>query len=546
MAADPLEIICRQERLAAARAPFEAQWQEVAELVRPIEANFFGSPGSLAVGRRLNQQTYDSTPAVAADNLAASLWGGITNSANEWFQLKHQDDALNEVEEVKTWLGDCGKTMRNAFAARGGMFYARVIEVYQDTVCFGHSNHYVEEQVGQRRIRFARRPVAECFAAENSDDEVDSNFRKFSYTARQAVQRWGARVSQKVAETAAKDPDRSFEFIHAVYPREDYKPGASLAPEGKRFASCWVELEGKKLLAESGYAMFPYQVPRWSRAATGTYGYGPAMLALADMKTLQAQNKTSLIAAQKAADPPILAPDEFAARGVRTSPGGYMYGGMDSMGNQLLKPFISGARVEITLEMLEQRRQAIKDAFLFSLLMLVGMPNRTATEVLAQQEEKIRLMGPYLGRLQAELLDPLIDLVFDIMFRAGAFPPPPEILLQYPGIRIDYVSPLARAQKAAEGASIVRTLEASAPIGAIKPEIYDNLDGDKTFRTLADAFGMSSKLLVDPRTVAKIRQQRQQMQQMQLAAQMAQPAQQAAGAVKALADAGASARGAQA
>ena len=540
MAADPQEIIRRQQELASLRSPWESQWQEVAELVRPVEAQFFGVN---TPGRRVNTNTFDSAAAVAADNLAAGLWGSITNSANEWFQLKHAEDELNDVEEVKAWLGDVSKKMRNAFQARGGMFYARVIELYQDLVTFGIGNFYNEERVGERRILFQRVAMAESFPAENAELEIDTMHRRFRYTARQARQRWGDRLSDRVRDAAEKTPSREFEFIHAVYPREDYNPRAALSPQGKRFASCWIEVEGAKLLHEGGYRMFPFQVPRWARASSGVYGYGPALLALADIKMLNSMSKTTIIAAQKAADPPILAPDEASVKGIRTSPGAIMYGGIDpATGNRMFQPFISGARVEISLEMENQRRQAIKDAFLFALLMMSGAPDRTATEVLQQKEEQVRLMGPYLGRLQTELLDPLIDNVFDVMFRAGAFAPPPDVLLQYPGIRVEYVSPLARAQKAAEGAAIMRTLEAIGPLATVKPEIFDNIDGDQTARTLADSFGMSSKLLVDPRKVEQIRQQRAQLQQAQLVAQAAAPARDAATALKTLSDVGAAQR----
>src|SRR5690606_8774321 len=117
----------------------------------------------------------------------------------------------------------------------------------------------------------------------------------------------------------------------------------------------------------------------------------PAMLALPDIKMLNAMAKTTIVAAQKAADPPILAPDEAAVRGIRTTPGGIIYGGIDDNGRVRYQPLTTGANIGLTLEMAEQRRQAIREAFHWSLLLLVAQPNQTATEVLARQEEKLRL-----------------------------------------------------------------------------------------------------------------------------------------------------------
>ena len=139
-----------------------------------------------------------------------------------------------------------------------------------------------------------------------------------------------------------------------------------------------------------------------------------------------------------------------------------------------------------------------------SLLMMVQQPNQTATEVLARQEEKLRLMGPHLGRIQAEFLDPLICRQFGIMRRANLLPAPPK-QLRHSGIRIEYVSPLARAQRAGEGAAIVRALESLAPLGAIKPEIYDNIDADAAARLLAQSFGVPNNLLRTPDAVKKFR-----------------------------------------
>jgi hypothetical protein len=139
-------------------------------------------------------------------------------------------------------------------------------------------------------------------------------------------------------------------------------------------------------------------------------------------------------------------------------------------------------------------------------------------------------MGPHLGRIQSEFLDPLIDRVFALMYRAGRFPEPPEILRRHPEIKVDYVSPLARAQKASEGAAIVRTFEALAPIGAADPGVYDNFDSDQVAQLLADAYGLPAKAVRDPKRVAQMRQQKQQ------AARMAALTQAAPGLGKAMKD----------
>ena len=48
--------------------------------------------------------------------------------------------------------------------------------------------------------------------------------------------------------------------------------------------------------------------------------------------------------------------------------------------------------------------------------MIAENRNMTATEVLQRQEEKMRILGPVMGRLQSELLS-LIIRIFNIMLR---------------------------------------------------------------------------------------------------------------------------------
>ena len=61
-------------------------------------------------------------------------------------------------------------------------------------------------------------------------------------------------------------------------------------------------------------------------------------------------------------------------------------------------------------------------------LLITESRNMTATEVMSRNEEKMRILGPVMGRLQSELLQPMIIRVFSIMLRNKLFSPAPEIL----------------------------------------------------------------------------------------------------------------------
>ena len=157
--------------------------------------------------------------------------------------------------------------------------------------------------------------------------------------------------------------------------------------------------------------------------------------------------------------------------------------------------------------MMEARRNTIRDGFYFSLLQLVGSPSMTATEWLGRQEEKLRLMGPNLGRIQSEFLSPLIRRRFGILARANQLPPAPAEIQGTP-LRVEYVSPLARAQAAGEAHAVVRLYESVAAIANLDPTVMDNLNHDEAVQTLARGWAVPAKILRDAAQVESIREDR--------------------------------------
>jgi hypothetical protein len=178
-----------------------------------------------------------------------------------------------------------------------------------------------------------------------------------------------------------------------------------------------------------------------------------------------------------------------------------------------------GANNPLGLNMEEQRRMAIRQAFYVDQLLLAQGSAMTATEVLQRNEEKMRLLGPVLGRLQSELLQPLISRSFALLLRAGLLPPAPEEL-QGQDIDIEYVSPLAKAQKLTDLQSMLRGFEVMMQVAEIAP-VMDYLDSDKLVQYLVEVTGIPARVIRSDEEVARIRRQAQQAQQQQAQMQQA-------------------------
>jgi hypothetical protein len=235
-------------------------------------------------------------------------------------------------------------------------------------------------------------------------------------------------------------------------------------------------------------------------------GRSPAMTALPDVKMLNLMSKTIIQAAQKQIDPPLLVPDDGFLLPIRTQPGGLNF--FRAGTRETITPLNTGANIPIGLNMEEQRRAAIRQAFYVDQILTAGSPQMTATEVIQRQEERMRVIGPVLGRLMNELLRPLIDRVFALMLRNDMLATPPEVL-QGMDIDIEYVSPLARAQKSSSLNNTMRALEILLPLAQSLP-VGDHIDPDGLVQHVTDSLGVPKTTLKSQREVDETRQARAQ------------------------------------
>ena len=511
-------VIGKQESLKSYRTPWENLWQDCGEYVNPNRGDF--STIRYRADTARYDKIYDTTAPLANENLASGLHGFLTSPSQRWFSLSTFDDEINEEYQVKEWLNKTTNILYDrVFNIPESNFNSQAHELYLDLGSFGTAVMMVQDNPGSG-ISFRTFHLADCYIQENDSGFVDTLYRRYKRTGRQLMERFGDAVPEKIIKISQKDPYREFEVIHAVEPSETYGDPIK-KPTKKAFKSCYVLLEEKTLLEEGGFDEFPYMVPRWSKVAGEIYGRSPSMTSLPDIKMVNAMMKTIIKAAQKITDPPLLVPDDGFILPVRTVPGGlnfYRSGTQDR-----IEALETRGRPDIGFDLLNNRREHIKAAFHVDWMQMPdqkGSPNMTATEVVARQEEKMRLMGPMIGRLQVEFLGPLIDRVFKIMMRKKQIPQPPGIL-EGQEMKILYTSPLARAQKSGQLMTITRLFESMVPLFQAKPDLLDNMNTDETFRYFHHLLDAPAKILNPEEKVQEERQQRQEQQEQMMQAEQA-------------------------
>lgn len=511
------------------RTNCETHWQEIAEVISPRKVNFVGirTPGE----KKMNK-VYDPTGILANEMLAAGLHGMATNPSTQWFDLRMvgvrvpgpdgEDVDINEAPEVQDYLTDTREIMWQRLYQPGTNFTTALHEAYLDLGAFGTAIVFL----GQRDaggLLFETRPLAECLFAENAEGRVDTVFRRTTYTVRQMMQmarsqNW--KVSEKVKNLYEDQKyDDPVEVIHAVYPRIEREHGKRDVAN-MPYASCYFEREEATELEMSGFPEFPYLIARWSKYAGEVYGRGPGMTALPDVKMLQAMVLTKIKLMQKAADPPMWLRDDGVIGPTRTIPGGVNYWRGNPNDGVMLQP-VSLQGLQFLAEDTQALRQQILRTFYADLMRMEDRPDMTATEVVQRTSEQMRLFGPLIGRLESEMLGPLVERVFGILTREGLLPDPPDVI-QEQEFTVEYVSPIATAQKQQAANGIVQVMQM---LGAFGPDIaaqivQQNVDIEKLFKWLWDLFNNDPDLLKDDDEL----EQGAQINQAQTMLQLAQPA----------------------
>ena len=209
-------------------------------------------------------------------------------------------------DEAKLWLESATEVMYTAFSRSN--FQQEIFELYHDLITFGTAAMHVQED-NEDVLKFSTRHINEIFIAEDDKGRIDTVYRKFKLSARAAMQQFGEAVSTDIKSQIKKDPYNEVDILHAVYPRADFNPKLK-DTENMPFESVYVEYKNANELSVSGFQEFPFVVPRYLKASHEVYGRSPAMTALPDVKMLNEMSKTTIKAAQKQVDPPLLVPDD--------------------------------------------------------------------------------------------------------------------------------------------------------------------------------------------------------------------------------------------
>lgn len=267
---------------------------------------------------------------------------------------------------------------------------------------------------------------------------IETHWRRMNVKARNLKRQWrGFKPSEAVINLIQNQPDTDVEISEGVV----------YMPKAKTYYGCvWVTGEDRISWMEDFGASSPWVTGRYSKVSGEIRGRGPAVQALPDVRSL---NKVKEFVLQKAAidlSGMYTATDDGVTNpyNIVISPGVVIPVGSNNSSNPSIQRLDTGANLALAQFEMQDLQMSIKRA-LFNDLRDPSGAVRSATEVAIESRELAKRIGSAFGRLQTEVLVPILKRVVYILTRRGLLQP-----LQLDGrdIEIKFLSPLAKAQDA--------------------------------------------------------------------------------------------------
>ena len=523
------EIISRRDRLKNQRSPFEGRWDRIARLFDPPS---YGATSQPAQGATITSECFDSTGIQALDVLAKFISSEIINPARKYVSIKPSDPAIEDDDEIKEWCEESRDRVMTILEKSN--FYTEAALTIKQVAGFGSGSMFWGERVplpqegdqpGFRGLRFQCDRVGRFLIGLNANNEVDTNFRDFQISARQADKMFPKASEAAKFKMALKNNNRQdelFTFVHAVYPREEKGYGS----KGFAWASCYVEEASKELVDEGGYKQFRFACPRWDLVPGETYGRGAAEIAYDTMATKNKARQMVFEAMAIKIRPPIFARHDSVIGTLRIKPAGYT--AINTHGlpiQQAIMPWDAGGDFRLAQMEDEKLKQEIRSMLYVDVIQQVlemdlkDVNNYTFAKKL---ELLYWVLGSVYGRFEKEFLRALFDPLFLYLFEHGQFSSPPEALLASGGsLDIEFENPLSKAQASKEVNALSLAYQDLAPIIAYqlqttqRADILDNYDMDKWAEQVNKIRGVPATVTRSEQEIKQIRQARMNAQQQQ-------------------------------
>ena len=498
------KILKRYRSATQIRDNFKPLFQDVYDYCLPGRIGWDPNPAGVS----LTDKIFDETAVVGIQEFASRLQAGLVPNFARWADLKTGVETDPEIKhEVDQHLDAVTDYVFEVINSSN--FSQEVSESFLD-LAVGTGCLLVEEGDAINPIRFNAVPLPHVVLDSGPDDQIDHIFRVRKMRYSDLFIMWPkAQLPPECIIEAEKEPDKKIEVLEATMRMREVR-------NEEAWKYCVILTSKKAMIFEQefkGIGSCPWIIFRWAKAAGEIFGRGPALNALAAIKTCNLTIELILENAQISMAGIWQADDDGTINTdtVVLEPGVVI---PRIPGGKGLEPLQAPGKFDVAELVLGDMRANIRKALYNETL---GKPEGTpmsATEVAERMADLSRQIGSAFGRLQAEFVQPVLKRVIHILKKQGRINIPS---VNGREIKVQAESPLARAQLQQDITQLSRYLELIG--GVFGPQMLMMVvKGDKTAEYLAQKFGIPTDLI------------RSEVEKQQMAAGIAQLASQAQGA----------------
>lgn len=528
---DKKQCVNKAKGMLRDRLMWETRWKRIRDLQLPYIGEFEDTQDSTNPARRRDDKMLQGVAWQSAQVFSAGIMSGLTPPSRQWFKFAFSNPDLNKDVGATKVLDQRQEIMQAVLA--GSNFYNSVHSCYLE-LPFGQAPLAIfpDSKTG---VRFQPLTIGTYALEVGGDGTVQRLLRRYRLTLEQIVESFGQDAlpyRYKAQFDQNRFDNKKYTVYWLVEPNRDREPGKIGRLNMPYRSMYWMKGSNEnEWLYVGGFEEFPVPVARYIVTGMDAYGKGPGWFAEGDVNALQVMKKDQLLGIEMGVKPPVtVTHDVMNYGGVNMYPGGMT---KMSDANSAVRPLfqvgldIDHVSAEITLTKDDIKRAYAADLF----LMLDNIDNgqMTAREIIERQQEKLQQLGPVVQRLQDEFLNRILERVYNILDRSGIFPPIPDDvmeLLSGQEMRIDYVSPLAQAQKISGLVNIEQAVSFTLQIAQVWKDAAKVIDPLATVEKYMELLGAPAAMRRSEEEVQQMIQAEQeamqQAKQEQQAMQMAQ------------------------
>jgi hypothetical protein len=473
----------KYEKAKSLRENFVDLFEECYEYALPQRESFYYE----AVGQRRDDKIFDETAVVGVQEFASRLQQGLVPNFARWADFRAGSEVPNESREsVDNELDEVTEYVFEVI--QNSNFGQEVHESFLD-LAVGTGVLSVSEGDSVNPIVFSAIPLPHVVLDTGPDDKIDHVYRERSVRNSDIPLMYkNAKINSDLQKKIQSHPDERVKVLEVVC--RDYS-----VKNDEAYLFYAIDCTHKQIIREEKYrgvGSNPFICFRWSKCSGEVYGRGPLINALSAIKTTNLTIELILENAQMAIsgiyqmeDDGVVNPDTISLVPGTVIP--------KAAGSRGLEPIRAAGSFDVANLVLSDMRLNIKRALYNDML---GNPDRTpasATEVAERMADLSRRIGSAFGRLQAELVQPVLQRVVYILKKQGRIELP---TINGREVKVRSVSPLAQAQANQDITSVARWLElVQASFG---PQVLQILiDSEETAAYLGKKFGVPDSLIRD-------------------------------------------------